>query len=84
MKYDVRTGTVTRGMICYLSHCYAKISCPMEYHLYPFDTQTCQFAMRSATKNMTLLVIAKAFVIHQGNYKSHFHPGNHFKCDLEE
>ena len=52
MKYDVKTGTFSLEM-----ECHADVKCPMDYELYPFDTQTCKFALRSATKNMTYQVI---------------------------
>ena len=52
MKYDVKTGVFS-----FWVNCHAKIKCPMDYTMYPFDTQTCQFAMKSATKNMTFQVI---------------------------
>ena len=32
----------------------------MEYELYPFDAQMCRFALKSATKNSTFQVEAKA------------------------
>ena len=32
---------------------YIKIECDMDFTLYPFDTQDCAFAMKSAAKNMT-------------------------------
>ena len=32
---------------------YVKIECDMDFTLYPFDTQDCAFAMKSAAKNMT-------------------------------
>ena len=32
---------------------YGKVSCPMNYAMYPFDTHECKFEMRSITKNMT-------------------------------
>ena len=58
MKYDVRKGTFTLNM-----KCHARINCPMDYALYPFDTQTCQFALKSATKNMNFQVTSKCVLI---------------------
>ena len=51
MKYDVKTGVFS-----FWVHSHAKIKCPMDYTLYPFDSQTCKFSMKSATKNMTFQV----------------------------
>ena len=51
MKYDVKTG-----LFSFWVNYNAKIKCPMDYTLYPFDTQTCQFTMISATKNLTYQV----------------------------
>ena len=41
------------GMFELWTKSFAEIKCPMDYALYPFDTQTCRFAMRSTAKNMT-------------------------------
>ena len=53
MEYDVKTGTFSLEM-----ECHADVKCLMNYELYPFDTQTCKFALKSSTKNMTYQVIA--------------------------
>ena len=46
LRYD---GEV--GIFQLLSVVYAIINCPMEFRLYPFDTQTCQFVV-STEKNI--------------------------------
>ena len=51
MKYDAKEGNFYLGF-----QCHAKVSCAMDYALYPFDTQKCKFAIRSATKDTTSLV----------------------------
>ena len=48
LKYNMKDGKFELW-----TSTYAKISCQMDYSLYPFDTQECQFKMRSVTKNMT-------------------------------
>ena len=57
MKYDVKTGAFSLWM-----NTYVKVKCPMDYALYPFDIQKCQFTMKSATKNNTFQVRIKNFV----------------------
>ena len=48
LKYDMKDGKFKLW-----TSTFAKISCQMDYSLYPFDSQECRFEMRSVTKNMT-------------------------------
>ena len=41
---------------------FAEIKCPMDYSLYPFDTQKCRFAMRNIAKNLTYEVSLKKVI----------------------
>ena len=41
---------------------FAEIKCPMDYSLYPFDTQKCRFAMRNIAKNLTYEVSLKKLI----------------------
>ena len=41
------------GMFELWTKSFAEIKCPMDYSLYPFDKQSCTFAMKSTNKNKT-------------------------------
>ena len=43
LKYDVRNGVFNL-----FTKSYAEINCVMDFSLYPFDTQTCQFFVTAA------------------------------------
>ena len=44
------------GLFDLWTQSYANIHCEMDFSLYPFDTQSCDFAMKGNTKNRTYQV----------------------------
>ena len=51
MEYDMKDGSFSLWMSSYV-----KVKCQMTYDMYPFDTQTCKFEMKSVTSNLTYQV----------------------------
>ena len=41
LRFDAKSGIFTLYSVAH-----AKVHCPMEFHMYPFDTQKCEFIMR--------------------------------------
>ena len=54
LRYDIADG-----MFLLATENYAKIHCDMSFGLYPFDTQTCLFRMRTAKSNSQQVDIAE-------------------------
>ena len=54
MEYDMKDGSFSLWMSSYV-----KVKCQMTYDMYPFDTQTCKFEMKSVTSNLTYQVLGQ-------------------------